>query len=218
MSLSAVLWKDVRVEARGKEALQAALVVVVLFGLMFVFAFPDLTGQVRAAAVVVWVPVVFAAAALAGRHFATETDTGTLDWLRASPVDPVWHGVSRTLIDGAVLALVAAATLLLDALLFGVPVGGWVWLPLALGAVGLSVVGAVAGGLAAQARAREVLLPILLVPVTAPLLLAGVQATLMSLGGAGASELRTPLLLMAGFDVAAAGIAWLLWPIVLEAE
>jgi ABC-type transport system involved in cytochrome c biogenesis permease component len=218
MRLAAALWKDARREARGKEALQAALVLVVLFGLIHLFAFPDLRGQVRAAAAVIWSPIVFAAAALSGRHLANEADTGTLDWLRAAPVDAVWHGVSRTLVDGVVLTTVAAFALLVDAILFGVPLDGWLWLVVGLGAVGLAIVGAIAGGLAAQARAREVLLPILLVPVTAPLLLAGVTATITVLADGGAGALRTPLLLMAGFDVAAAGIAWLLWPVVLEAE
>lgn len=218
MSVRSLLWKDARRELRSKEALQAGATLVVLFAVLYLFIFPTLEGQVRAATAVVWAPLVFAAAALSGRHIATETDTGTLDWLRAAPVHPVWIGVSRTVIDASVLLALAFATLALDALAFDLPLPAPLWLVLGLGGLGLAIIGSLTGALAAQSRARDLLLPILVVPVAAPLLLAGVQATLTVMSGGGWSDVQAPLLLLAGFDIAAAGVAWLLWPVVLEAD
>jgi len=213
MSLQALLWKDARRELRSKESLQTGLVLVGLFAVVYLFSGTSLEG--RLAALALWIPLVFATAALTGRGLAAEADRGTLEWLRSLPVSPALHGVSRTLVDLVLAAGLTAATLLVLRYGFAVPVGAPLLLVAALGVWGLTVVGALTAGLAAQARSRELLLPILLVPAAAPLLQSGMAATLDALTG---SIDRTPLLLMAGYDLVATGIAWLLWPFVLEAD
>lgn len=218
MSLSALLWKDLRRELRGKEGLAAGIVLVVLFLVLDLWAFTDLSTEPRTATIVLWVPVVFAAAAVAGRGMATEVDRGTMEWLRSLPVGRGLHGLSRTLIDGGLAGIIATFTLLLASLLWGIALPGPLWVLVALGVVGLATVGSLAGGLAAHASAREVLLPILIVPVLAPLLMAGVQGTIVVLAGGAWSDVTAPLLIMAGFDLVAIGVAWLLWPIVLEGD
>lgn len=215
MSLAGILWKDARVELRGKEGLQAGLVLVALFLLLDVLVFADLADDHRAATIVLWTPLVFAAGAAYGRGIAAEADRGTLHLVRLAPVAPGWHGVSRTIVNGALGFLLAALVLGLSALLFAVPVTAGLVGALALGTLGLVIVGSLVGALAAQSRAREVLLPILLVPVVAPLLQAGLAATSQALTG---GPVGTPLLLMAGYDLLAAGVAWLLWPVLLEAD
>jgi heme exporter protein B len=218
VSFAALLWKDVRREARGKEGLQAALVLAALFLLLDLFALRGLEGQPRVAAVVLWTPLVFATAALVARGFAHEADRGTLVLLRSAPVPLAWHGWSRTLVHLALVALLAAATLALAAALFALPVSATLVAALALAVPGLAVAGTLASALAAQARMRDALLPVLLVPVLAPLLQAGVEATRLALDGAGPAEARPALLLMAAYDLVAAGVAALLWPALLEAE
>lgn len=215
MSLRWLLWKDARTELRGKEGLQAGLVLVALFALLFLFLFEDLAADARAGAAVLWAPLLFAAAAASGRGLAAEGDRGTLELLRGAPVALGLHGVSRTLVNLVLAQAVAGAALLLGWGLFLLPVSASLVLVLAASAAGLAVVGTVAGALAAPARAREALLPILLVPAAAPLVQAGVAATLAALAG---ESVRTPLLLVLGYDVAAAGVAWLLWPVLMEAE
>lgn len=218
MSFRALLWKDVRREARGKEGLQAALVLAALFLLLDLFAFKALDGEPRVAAAVVWTPLVFATAALVARGFAHEADRGTLVLLRSAPVPLAWHGWSRTLVHLALVALLAAGTLALAAALFALSVGGPLVATIALAVPGLAIAGTLASALAAQARMRDALLPVLLVPVLAPLLQAGVEATRLSLSGAGFAEVRPALLLLAAYDLVAAGVAALLWPSLLEAE
>jgi heme exporter protein B len=218
VSFSALLWKDVRREARGKESVQAALVLVALFLLVDLYAFSSLAGQPRMAAAVLWVPLVFAAAALVSRGFAGEADKGTLALLRSAPVPLAWHGWSRTLVHLALVALLAGVTLALAAGLFAFDVSGVLVAAIALAVPGIAVAGTLASALAAQARMRDALLPILLVPVLAPLLQAGVEATRLGLDGADWATARPALLLMAAYDLVALGVAWLLWPVVLDGE
>ncbi len=81
-----------------------------------------------------------------------------------------------------------------------------------------AVVGSLAGGLAAQARGRDILLPLLAVPLLAPLVQAGVSATASAIEGAALADMAPRLWAMAGYDVAALAGAWLLWPHLLEAD
>lgn len=215
-AFAALVAKDLKREARSKESLLAGLVLVALAFLAALFADP--AHDEGSVAALLWTPLLFATVALLGRGFASEVDKGTLGLLRAAPVPLAWHGWSRTVVHVLVAALVAAASLAVTAGLFAVATPAPLIATLALAAFGLAVVGTLASAISAQARTREVLLPVLLVPVAAPLLQAGVRATVLALGGAGWAGLQTPLLLMAGYDVAALGVAWLLWPIVLEAD
>lgn len=216
LSFLALVRKDLVREARSKEALLAGLVLVALAFLATLFAAPE--ADARAIAALLWTPLLFATVALVGRGFASEVDKGTLALLRAAPVPLAWHGWSRTLVHLLVAGVVAAASLAVAAGLFAFRASAPLALTLALAALGLAIVGTVASAISAQARTREVLLPVLLVPVAAPLLQAGVRATVEGLAGAGWPDLKVPLLLMAGYDVVAAGVAWLLWPLVLEGD
>jgi heme exporter protein B len=218
VTFAALLWKDVRREARGKESLQAALVLAALFLLVDLYAFTSLADQPRTAAAVLWVPLVFAAAALVARGFTGEADKGTLALLRAAPVPLAWHGWSRTLVHLGLVGLLAAVTLALTAALFALDVSGVLVVAIALAVPGIAIAGTLASALAAQARMRDALLPVLLVPVLAPLLQAGIEATRLGLEGASFAEARPALLLMLAYDLVAAGVAWLLWPVVLDGE
>lgn len=218
MSFSALLWKDARREARGKESLQTALVLAALFLLVDLFAFSSLADEPRMAAAVLWVPLVFAAAALVSRGFAGEADKGTLALLRSAPVPLAWHGWSRTLLHLGLVGLLAAFTLGLAAALFAFPLSIVLVSVIGIAVVGIAVAGTLASALAAQARMRDALLPVLLVPVLAPLLQAGVEATRLALEGADFASARPALLLMVAYDLVALGVAWLLWPVVLDGE
>jgi heme exporter protein B len=218
VSFAALLWKDARREVRGKESVQAALVLVALFLLVDLFAFSSLAEEPRMAAAVLWIPLVFAAAALVSRGFAGEADRGTLVLLRSAPVPLAWHGWSRTVIHLALVGLIAIATLGLASALFAFPVSTVLATTVALAVPGIVVAGTLASALAAQARMRDALLPILLVPVLAPLLQAGIEATRLGLQGASFADARPALLLMLAYDLVAIGVAWLLWPVVLDGE
>jgi heme exporter protein B len=211
-----LLWKDLRLELRSKESLLAGLALVALFFLVDLFAVVDLAGAAALATVVLWGPLVFATTAAMGRAWSAEHDQRTLDLVRAAPVPLAWAGISRTLVNALVAGLLLAATLAGAIWVFGLSVPPRLVLLLALAALGLAIVATLAGAVTAQARARELLLPLLVIPAMAPLVQAGVEGTLLALSSDAALE--THLLLVAGYDLVAAGAAWLLWPHVLEAD
>lgn len=214
--LATLLAKDLRRELRSKESLLAGLLLVALAFLATLFADP--ATDARTVTAILWTPLLFATVALLGRGFANEFDRGTITLLRSAPVALALHGWSRTIVHLAVAAFVATASLLAVAGLFAVQVTVELVVLFALATLGLATVGTLASAISAQARTREVLLPVLLVPVAAPLLQAGVRGTIDALSGAGFADLQVPLLLLAGYDLAALGVAWLLWPVVLEGE
>lgn len=214
MNLGVLVWKDLRREVRSKESLQAGLVLVGLFFVLYLFAITDLQDPVLAA-VAVWTPILYGTAALSARGMGSEVDRGTLAWLRSAPVPVAWHGWSRTLVNLGLTAMLAAIALLLGAAGFLMPLNGPMWLVAGLAVVGLAIAGTLAGGLAAQARGREVLMPILLIPVAAPLVQAGIAATFAAMDG---DIDRSAILLMAGYDIIIAGLAYLLWPFALESD
>jgi heme exporter protein B len=218
VSLGALLWKDARREWRGREALQAGLVLVLLFAAVDLLSFRSLAGAHATAAALLWTPLVFGAGAVAGRGLAAEADQGTLDLLRSAPVSVGLHGWSRTLLHFVLLLLLGGAAWLVLGWLFALPAPLGLAVVLGLAAVGLAVLATLAAALAVQARARDAILPVLLVPAAFPLLQAGLAATTALLSGASVADARAPLLAMAGYDLLAAGAAWLLWPIVLEGE
>ncbi len=218
MSFGALVWKDLHRELRSKEAMQAGLVLVLLFLVLDILSFRTLAGEPATAAAVLWIPLLYGAAAVVGRGFVSEVDRGTLDLLRSAPVPIASHGWSRTLVHLVLLVLLAAFTFIVAAALFALPIVVGVAAALALGAVGLAVVATLTSALAAQARSRDMLLPILLIPVAIPLLQAGLAATTAALRGDPLWAYQSPLLLMAAYDMFAIGFAWFLWPIVLEGE
>ncbi len=214
MTFVDLLWKDTRRELRSKESLQAGLVLVGLFFVLYLFAITDLQDP-RLAAVALWTPILYSTAALSARGMATEVDRGTIQLLLTAPQPRSDHGWSRTIVNLAASGLLTAFTVLLAAVGFGFPLSPTIGLIALLATIGLTVIGTLAGSLAAQARARELLTPILIIPVAAPLLQAGISATLDVLAGGDGSA---GLLLMLGYDVVAIGIAWILWPFALEVD
>ncbi len=217
MSLWALIAKDARRELRGKDAFQAGLVLVLMFLVLDLFVASDLSDQPALAALVLWTPVLYGAIVVTGRSLAAEADRGTLELLRVAPVPLLWHGLSRTLVNGILVCALVAVALAAAWAVFLIPISASLVAVLALSAVGLTVVGSLTGGLAAQARSRDVLLPVLAVPVLVPLLQAGAEGTLAALDGAALAGLQTHLLLLASYDLLALGAAWFLWPAILEA-
>ena len=180
-----VAGKDLRIEARSRVATQQVAPFAVLVLVLFGFALdPDRGVLNRAAAGLFWVAVLFTALLAVQRSFAVEAADGARDGLRLSGLDPAGIFLGKAL-------AVAVQLLALEALLFvGVAVlydadldGPGMLLATALAAtVGLAAAGTVYGVLAAGFRVRETLLPLLLLPVLAPVLLGATKAWESAMG------------------------------------
>ncbi|EKP95845.1 heme exporter protein CcmB [Thermaerobacter subterraneus] len=179
---------DLRQEWRRREGLANLATFVLLVGLALAFALDpgrhDLSPLMGG---LVWVAFYFAAVLLFGRGFARDADRGTLDGLLLAPADRSALYLARVVSQGVQLLALE--------LVLGPVVMAWLgfqgpvrWdgflLVLGLGTAGLAAVGTLLGALTAAVRGREALLPVLLFPLTAPVLLASVQVAGAALSGA----------------------------------
>jgi heme exporter protein B len=175
----AVLRKDVRVELRSRELISTMGLFALLAVLIFSFAL-ELDRQARLESVsgVLWVTVTFAALLGLNRSTAQERDSGNLDALLLAPVPrgalyagKVIGTFVFTLFVGLVIAFISTVIYNVDVLRPGIV------LALLFGSLGLSSVGTLLAAMTAQTRARESLLPIVMLPIALPMLLAAVRAT-----------------------------------------
>jgi heme exporter protein B len=180
-----VAGKDLRIELRSRVVLNQVAPFAVVVLALFAFALgPDRAPMVQGAAGLFWVAVLFASVLAVQRSFALEANDGTRDGLRLSGLDPAGIFLGKA-------AAVAAQLIVLEVLLTGgvllfygahVRSYGAVVVACVAGTAGLAAVGTLYGALAAGVRVRETLLPFLLLPVVAPVLLAGTRAWQAALG------------------------------------
>jgi heme exporter protein B len=201
----AIIRKDIVAELRTKEMFSAMFVFAVLVVVMFNFAFDlrvsgDRVRQVAPGAL--WVAFSFSGILGLNRAFVMERERGCLEGLLLAPVDhtAIFFGKmgSTVLFMFVVEAfMLPVFTAFLGVNLFDLRLV----LVIVLGTVGFAGVGTILSAMTAQTRAREVLLPILLLPVAAPVLIAAVKATAGILDGLTMAEIARWLQLLVAFDV-----------------
>jgi heme exporter protein B len=176
----AVAAKDLRIERRSRVATQQIVPFAVLVVVLFAFALdPDRGVLVRAAAGLFWVTVLFSALLAIQRSQGVEGADGVRDATLLSGIDPAAVFVGKALavaLQLLVLEVVLAAGVVV---LYDVDVEGIGTLvaTAVVATVGLAAVGSLYGALAGGLRVRETLLPLLLLPVVAPVLIAATRAS-----------------------------------------
>ncbi|CAN5846209.1 hypothetical protein BH23ACT1_BH23ACT1_13350 [soil metagenome] len=179
--------KDLRIEARSRVATNQVAPFAVLVLILFAFALdPDRGVLTRAAAGLFWVAVLFSAVLAVQRAQAVESSGGTGDALRLSGLDPAGIFLGKA---GAVAVQLLALEVVLGVgvvLLYDVEPAGYPTLALTAVAatLGLAAAGTLYGALAAGSRVSETLLPLLLLPAVAPVLIAATRASEAALGTA----------------------------------
>ncbi len=201
----AIAGKDVLAELRGRQAAVSTLFFAGLLLLLFGFALgPDPARLGELAPGLLWVALTFAGVLAVSRLHLIEAEDGALEQLALSPVAGRTIYAGKALAGTATMIALTALLLPLIALMYGVDLATG-WAPLALtgllGSIGFSAVGTFYAALTVRMRAREVLLPLLLLPVTAPLLLGAVKATTAALVGDPFGQQWLWIQLLAGFDV-----------------
>ena len=180
-----VAGKDLRIEARSRVATNQVAPFAVLVLVLFGFALdPDRGVLARASAGLFWVAVLFSALLAVQRSFALEAADGGGDGLRLLGLDPAGVFVGKAAAVSLQLAVLEALLTLGVVVLYGVDLGGAALMvaTAAVATVGLAAAGTVYGALAAGLRVRETLLPLLLLPVLAPVLLGATRAWEAALG------------------------------------
>ncbi len=201
----AMTWKDVTVELRARERVNAMLFFAALVLFIFNFAMGPDQEKLRAAAPgLLWLAFLFTGMLGLGRSFQAERENECFEELLLTPGDreSLYFG---KLFGNILFMLMAEALILpLSAILYNLDI--WASLPALglvafLGTVGFSAIGTLLAAMTAHMRAREVMLPLLLLPLTVPVILGSVHATGAILAGQGLGEAIHWLKLLAGFDI-----------------
>ena len=184
--------KDLRVEWRSRVLVNQVLPFAALVMVMFAFALDNDSVLERVAPGLVWLATLFSMLVVVQRSFAVESADGALDALQVAgvPAGGVFLGKAMALATQLLvleLVLLGAAVVLYRA---EVAASGVLLLVAVLLAAttGLAFVGTLYGGLAAGAKGRETLLPLLMLPVVAPVLIGATRATEAALGTNGATS------------------------------
>lgn len=213
-----VLAKDIRLELRGRHALNLLLPFVgATFILMGLALGPGRALLGPATSALIWVALLFAALLGVRRAFEAEYEDGALEGIVLAPADKGAIYLGKVLASSVWLFLLGVAAGLMATVLFGVRVaedplvalGG-----LVLGTLGLSAVACFFAGLVVSARAREAILPLLVLPLVVPVAVGAIRAT--SPGPAGAVDSASWLSLLAAFDAVFLACGVLLFDTVLE--
>jgi heme exporter protein B len=181
-ALLAVLWKDLASEWRSRDRFAAMLVFSLLVVLVLYFAAPPSLDAALNAYVpgLLWVAYIFAGVLGMNRAFAAELENDALSALALAPVDRGFLFAGKALASFVVLAAVQAATAIVFALAFGLdlwPVAPQLAAVAALGGAGIACAGTLLSAISVRTRHREVMLPLLLLPLLVPVLLGAVRAT-----------------------------------------
>ena len=217
-----VLRKDFTVEVRSLEIAYTMLFFAVSCVLIFAFA---LVQEGRApeggAAGILWIAIAFAGTLALGRTFERERQSETLRALLLAPAARPAIYVGKllgivALLVGAEMILVPLVALLFQAPLLARPL--WLAIVLVLGTIGFAAVGTLFAAMLVRASSRDVLLPVLLYPITVPVIIAGVRATAALLQPeVDGSVIAFWLALLACFDVVFVTLAlWTFEPLMTD--
>lgn len=217
----AVLQKDLRVEGRAREGANALAFFAGLLLFLFYFAFgPDPARILAALPGLLWLAFLLAGLLALGRAFAIERENDCVDTLVLAPGDKAGIYLGKVAGTSTLMLATEVAFVLATGILYNLDL--WPALPRLLavalgGTVGFAAVGILFAAMTAQLRAREVLLPLLLLPVVVPVLLAAVRLTDWALSGDPWGVAQSWWQLLLGFDVAYLTAGVLLFDAVLEA-
>jgi heme exporter protein B len=214
----AVMVKDLRAELRAKESLSVmiaySVLAVLIFGLAFDLRVPEAKMVVPG---VLWVVILFSGVLGLNRSFGAEVDRGTLAALLLAPIDRSAIYFGKLLAQLCFMLLNSAIILPFTLILFDINLmQPWILVGVLLGAIGYTTVGTLFAALAANSRARESLLPILLLPVMVPIFMAGVALTAAVLDGRAFEDFQRWLWVMVVYDVLFLTVSYLVFDLIWE--
>ena len=173
--------KDLVVEARSRELLYTTLFFSLAVILIFAFGFVQEGKPIEGtAAGILWVALAFSGTLALGRAFEREREAETLRALLLAPVERGAIYLGKLVALVALMTCVEIVIVPVVVLLFDAPIGrapGLVAALIAAGTVGFAAVGTLFAAMLIRAHSRDVLLPVLLYPITVPVVIAGVRGT-----------------------------------------
>jgi len=218
-STTVLLGKELRTEFRSRELLTTTVVFILMVIVLFSFTFdPTYNESRRFGPGLLWLAFLFAASLMLQPCFLREQNNDTLSALRLSVSDPFAIFLAKLVANTLFLLFTEVLMLPVFAILYNVsvlPVLGQLLLVFFLGSLGVSIAGTALSAISAQARMRELLLPLLLLPLLTPVLVASTQVTVGLLEVSPFMEWKG-LGFLVTFDVVFLTVLWLFGEYLLE--
>jgi heme exporter protein B len=218
--LRSSLAKDLRLEWRSKDAINAMLFFALLVVVIFSFAFDPTAEESRnIAGGLIWVAFLFAAIVALNQTWTRELRNQVLDAYRISPAPANALFLGKAVANMIFIGVVEALLLPLFVVFYNLRSVGPAWqlIPVfLLGTWALVVNGTFFAAISLRTRSREVMLPLLLLPISIPAVLAMVEGTTVILTGDGSPRMWLNLLLV--YDLVFTTVCLLLFETILHAE
>jgi len=216
----AIFQKDLLVELRTKDSLNAMLFFGIVVLVIFNFALESVRDSIRLAAPgVLWVSFAFSGTLGLNRMFAAEKENSCLQAMLILPIDRGVIYLGKMLAATIFMLITEAVVFVFSLVFFNLTV--WREIPylilvFVVGTLGFTAVGTLLSAISVNTKMREVLLPLILFPVVLPILVNAVEATSIILNTIDYSALKLPLTIMSVFTVVFATLSYLLFEYVLE--
>ena len=213
--------KDLRVELRTRELFSSMFVFALIISILFNYTL-DLkqTQIIDIAAGLLWMIFIFAGVLGLNRMFVAEQEGGTLQGLLVSPLDRAALFLGKWLSTVSFILISQVINVPFFALFANLPFERLLWLApiFLLGTLGFAAVGIIFAAIAANTRMREVMLPVLLLPLTLPLLLGAITLTATALAGKPFADVWPWLALMVTYDVIFVTVGLLVFETITQEE
>ncbi len=214
----AITWKDTLSEMRTREIVSSVLVFTLLVIVIFNFAFgASQETMTLVAPGILWVTFAFAGVLSLNRSFIPEKEQGCLEGLMACPISREAIYVGKMLGSLLFMLIIEAIALPIFAFLFNLPVFSLQLVTvMVLATIGFVSVGTLFAALAINTKAREMVLPILFLPIVIPVIIGAVKASALAISGRPWSELSSWLQIIGAFDVIFLVVSFLIFAFVIE--
>jgi heme exporter protein B len=214
----AITRKDIISEFRAREIIVSVLMFVLLVIIIFNFAFGATNEIMNAAAPgMLWVTFAFAGVLSLNRAFIMEKEEGCLEGLMVSPVSREVIYAGKMLSSLLFLLVIEIIALPIFAFLFNLNVLSLEIITVTfLATVGFVACGTLFSALAVKTKARELVLPILFLPVVVPVIIGAVKATGLALSGGSWQSISNWLLIIGAFDVIFLVISFWVFNFIIE--
>ncbi len=214
----AIILKDLQTEFRSRELISSMVLFALLSILVFSFALElDRAARAEAISGVLWVTVVFASILGLNRSLSMERDQGNFDAMLIAPVSRTAIFLGK-LVGNFLFALIVGLLLIpLMTVLYNITlVNGWLLLVLLLGTLGFSTIGTLLATMTVQTKSRETLLPIVMLPLALPVILAVVKASTGILNNAPADDWTAWLQILAAVNVVYFVVCFFMFDYIIE--
>ena len=216
----AIFRKDLLIELRTKDSLNAMLFFGIVVLVIFNFALESVRDSIRSAVPgILWVAFAFSGTLGLNRMFAAEKENSCLQGLLMLPVDRGVIYLGKMLAATVFMLITEVVIFVFSLVFFNLTVWNeipYLCLVFFIGTLGFTAVGALLSAISVNTKMREVLLPLILFPVILPILVNAVEATSIILNTVDYRTLKLPLTIMSVFTIVFGTVSYLLFEYVLE--